>query len=125
MSLHPRVPSDKVTPGDWDSVTVAMPEEQTRQFVTLYESLRDFDDRAVALDIPRLCFTGSADLIAYGERWGSITVDMAAPLARNEAELRERGWAVRVLGGLDHTTAMQAAAVLPIIKPWLRAHVSE
>ena len=30
------------------------------------------------------------------------------------------GWEVRVLEGLDHTQAMQAAQVLPILRPWLR-----
>jgi hypothetical protein len=29
------------------------------------------------------------------------------------------GWEVRVLEGLDHTQAMQAVHVLPILRPWL------
>jgi pimeloyl-ACP methyl ester carboxylesterase len=123
MSLTPVEPAGDVTPGDWDSVTMTMPEEQTRQFVTLYESLRGFDDRGVDLDIPRLCFAGSADTIAYGDKWGDVTVDIAGPLTREAATLVAKGWEVRVLDGLDHTGAMQAAAVLPTIKPWLIRNV--
>jgi len=123
MSLAPAEPAGEVTPGDWDSVTMTMPEAQTRQFVTLYESLRGFDDGAVYLDIPRLCFAGSADTIAYGDKWGGVTVDIARPVVREAATLARKGWEVRVLDGLDHTGAMQAAAVLPIIKPWLVRNV--
>jgi hypothetical protein len=123
MSLTPVEPAGDVTPGDWDSVTMTMPEEQTRQFVTLYESLRGFDDRGVDLDIPRLCFAGSADTIAYGDKWGDVTVDIAGPLTREAATLVAKGWEVRVLDGLDHPGAMQAAAVLPTIKPWLIRNV--
>jgi hypothetical protein len=35
------------------------------------------------------------------------------------AELEALGWEVRVLEGLDHIQAMQAAHVLPIVRPWL------
>jgi hypothetical protein len=35
------------------------------------------------------------------------------------AELEALGWQVRVLEGLDHTQAMQAVHVLPILRPWL------
>ena len=49
---------------------VSLTEPQT-QFVTLYQALQDFDDRAAQAQIrcPRLCFVGAADEIAYGERW--------------------------------------------------------
>ena len=106
---------------DWASVEVQLTPEQTGQFLTLYEALRGFDDRTVRLDCPRLCFAGAADEIDYGERWGGVHVSMAGPLQAQGAQLEARGWSVRVLAGLDHTQAMQASAVLPVIRPWLTA----
>jgi pimeloyl-ACP methyl ester carboxylesterase len=110
-----------VEAGDWSSVEVQMSEAQTRQFVTLYEALQGFDER-VDLSCPRLCFAGSADRIEYGPRWGDVVVDIAGPFREHGSELEARGWDVRVLDGLDHTGAMQAANVLPVVKPWLEAH---
>jgi pimeloyl-ACP methyl ester carboxylesterase len=108
---------------DWSTVEVTLSEAQTRQFVTLYQALQDFHDRAAQarLACPRLCFAGSADDIDYGERWGGVRVHTAAPLLERRAELEAYGWEVRVLDGLDHTQAMQAAAVLPILRPFLTA----
>jgi pimeloyl-ACP methyl ester carboxylesterase len=108
---------------DWSSVEVTMSEAQTRQFVTLYRALQGFDDRAAQarLACPRLCFAGSADEIDYGERWGGVRVRLARPLLERRAELEGYGWAVQVLDGLDHTQAMQAASVLPLLRPWLTA----
>lgn len=106
---------------DWSSVEVTMSESQTRQFVTLYQALEDVDDRAAQarLACPRLCFAGSNDQIAYDERWGGVVVRIAAPLIERRAELERFGWQVRVLDGLDHTQGMQAASVLPVLRPWL------
>jgi pimeloyl-ACP methyl ester carboxylesterase len=106
---------------DWSQVQVTLSEAQTRQFVTLYEALQGFDDRAAQarLRCPRLCFVGSADEIAYDERWGGVRVSFAGPVIDRRAELEALGWEVRVLEGLDHTKAMQAAQVLPILRPWL------
>ncbi|MFG1704955.1 alpha/beta fold hydrolase [Nonomuraea sp. M3C6] len=104
---------------DWSSAEVTTTEEQARQFVTLYQALQGFDDRAVRLSCPRLCFAGSADEIDYDERWGGVRVSIAGPLVRHGAELAALGWDVAVLDGLDHMSAMQAANVLPILRPWL------
>jgi hypothetical protein len=102
-------------------VEVTLTEAQTRQFVTLYQALQDFDDRAAQAQVgcPRLCFVGSADEISYDERWGGVLVSMAGPVIRRRAELEALGWQVRVLDGLDHIKAMQAVQVLPILRPWL------
>lgn len=107
--------------GDWDSVEVTLSTDQTRQFVTLYQALQGFDDRAAQarLTCPRLCFVGSADEIEYGPKWGDVHVSIAGPVLRGRAELERLGWAVRVLDGLDHMQAMQAAQVVPIIRAWL------
>jgi pimeloyl-ACP methyl ester carboxylesterase len=115
----PRTEGGDATPGDWDSVDFTMSTAQTRQFVTLYEALQGFDDHTATLACPRLCFAGTEDRIEYGERWGGVTVDIAGPLVRNRATLERDGWTVELLEGLDHMTAMQANAVLPILRPWL------
>jgi hypothetical protein len=125
MATEPRpraAIATEITPGDWDTVEVTANPAQTRQFVTLYEHLQDFDDRAAhrALSIPRLTFAGTEDAITYGPRWGDTVVRIAEPLATHRAELGESGWDVELLPGLDHLTAMQAANVLPILQPWLR-----
>ncbi|MEV8612734.1 alpha/beta hydrolase [Amycolatopsis sp. NPDC051373] len=120
----PRTEGGDATPGDWDSVDFTMSTAQTRQFVTLYEALQGFDDHAVHLTCPRLCFAGTEDRIAYGERWGGVTVDIAGPLVANRAALEEDGWTVELLEGLDHMSAMQAKVVLPILRPWLDEHVA-
>jgi pimeloyl-ACP methyl ester carboxylesterase len=106
---------------DWSTVEVTLTEAQTRQFVTLYQALQGFDDRAAQarLTCPRLCFAGSADEISYDQRWGGVRVSMADPLIARRAELEALGWDVTVLEGLDHIQAMQTAQVLPILRPWL------
>jgi hypothetical protein len=106
---------------DWSQVEVTLTEAQTRQFVTLYQALQGFDDRAAQarLRCPRLCFVGSADEITYDQRWGGLRVSFAGPVISGRAELEALGWQVRVLEGLDHTQAMQAVQVLPILRPWL------
>ncbi|MFD1539169.1 alpha/beta fold hydrolase [Nonomuraea guangzhouensis] len=129
MSGQTPAPQQKKEPTeayDWDSVEVTLTEAQTRQFVTLYEELRSFDDRAAqtSLSCPRLCFAGSADKIEYSERWGGVTVDIAGPIVSRRAELESLGWEVRVLDGLDHTQAMQAPNVLPVLRPWLDSRVT-
>jgi hypothetical protein len=106
---------------DWSTVEVTLTEAQTRQFVTYYEALRDFDDRAAQAQVTcaRLCLVGSADEITYDERWGGVRVSMADPVAGRRAELESLGWRVEVLEGLDHLQAMQTANVLPILRPFL------
>jgi pimeloyl-ACP methyl ester carboxylesterase len=106
---------------DWSQVEVSLTEAQTRQFVTLYQALQGFDDRAAQARIrcPRLCFVGAADEIDYGERWGGVHVSFADAVVHRRAELEALGWQVRVLEELDHTQAMQAVHVLPILRPWL------
>jgi pimeloyl-ACP methyl ester carboxylesterase len=96
-------------------------EGQTQQFVTLYQALQDFDDRAAQAQItcPRLCIVGSADDIEYGAGWGDVYVNLATPMINGKAELERLGWDVRILDGLNHMQAMQAAQVIPLVRPWL------
>ena len=106
---------------DWSTVEVTLSEPQTRQFVTLYQALQGFDDRAAQARLkgPRLCVAGSADEIDYGPRWGGVHISIAGPLVQRRPELEALGWQVEILNGLDHTQAMQAPNILPILRPWL------
>lgn len=113
-------PAFKATDDDeWS--TAHLSQDQTQQYVTLYQSLQNFDDRAVQQQItcPRLCFVGSADEIHYGENSGNVFVSLAGPIVRQRAELEKLGWDVQILDGLDHMQAMQASQVVPILRRWL------
>ncbi|UKS29727.1 alpha/beta hydrolase [Paenibacillus sp. HWE-109] len=106
---------------DWSRVEITMTVAQTKQFVTLYQVLQDFSDleAQTMITCPRLCFAGSSDKIHYGKRWGDQEVDIVGPLITRREEIEALGWDVSLLEGLDHTQAMQAANVLPILRPWL------
>lgn len=124
MAVEPQDAPRPAEAGAWGNVSVSMSPDQTRQFVTLYEALQSFDDRAAqhGIGCPRLCFAGSADVIEYGPTWGDVVVNIAGPFLDERAELERLGWDVRVLDGLDHIQAMQAAQVLPVLRPWLETH---
>lgn len=102
---------------EWGGLSI----DQTQQFVTLYQALQDFHDRAVQSEItcPRLCFVGTTDEIQYGENWGNLLVSMAEPMMRTRAELESLGWEVHIYDGLDHMQAMQANLVVPLLHTWL------
>ena len=120
----PPEPAAAPEPGDWDSVQMTQSPELTGQYVTLYESLVGFDDRAsLDLDVPRLVVVGSEDDITYGPAWGDVEVVIAGAVVRRRAELEAGGWDVEVLDGKDHLSAMQADAVLPVLEPWLTARL--
>jgi pimeloyl-ACP methyl ester carboxylesterase len=125
-SPSPSPASESADTVDWSQVEVSLSQAQTRQFVTLYRALRGFDDRAAQalIGCPRLCFVGSADEITYDERWGGVRLSIADPVLARRAELEALGWSVRILDGLDHIQAMQAARVLPILRPWLAGALS-
>lgn len=108
---------------EWSGISLS--KAQTKQFMTLYQALQEFDDRAVQAQItcPRLCFVGSADEIQYGESWGNIYISLANPVVRSRAQLSDLGWDVRVLDGLDHMQAMQAKQVVPLMRSWLTPKV--
>lgn len=123
IATYEMASGERATPSadesEWSGM--ALSRDQTRQFVTLYQALQDFDDRAAQAQItcPRLCFVGSADEIQYDKSWGNVHVSLAGPIRRERAHLEDLGWDVRVLDGLDHIQTMQARQVLPILRPWL------
>ncbi|WP_433382196.1 alpha/beta fold hydrolase [Actinoplanes sp. CA-142083] len=125
MALNPPEPIGEPTAGDWDSVPFTRTPDQTQQYVTMYESLQDFDERAAlaGLTIPRLAFAGEKDTIAYGSQWDNLVVDIAGPLVAHRAELIALGWTVETVPGADHMVAMQTDRVLPILLPWLKANL--
>ena len=79
-------PSDEL---DWSQVEVSLTEPQTRQFVTLYQALQDFDDRAAQAQIrcPRLCFVGAADETLTASVGGGVQVSLAEPIIDRRADL--------------------------------------
>jgi pimeloyl-ACP methyl ester carboxylesterase len=113
-------------PGDWDAVEVTQTPEQTQQYVTLYESLQDFEERAALdqLSVPRLAFAGANDNITYGPKWDNAHVEIANAVDRHRGELVRGGWTVTLIPDTDHVSAMQAAAVLPILTPWLISNLA-
>src|SRR5438445_13443591 len=108
---------------EWSEM--ALSRDQTRQFVTLYQALQGFDDRAaqVHLTCPRLCFVGSKDEIQYDQHWGNVSVSLAGPIVQGQAQLSDLSWDVRVLDGLDHIQAMQAKQVVLILRSWLASQL--
>ncbi|EHB62728.1 MULTISPECIES: hypothetical protein [Paenibacillus] len=112
---------------DWDNIQVKIDTNQTKQFVTMYEHLMEFDDREIQhkLAIPRLAFAGEKDTIVYGENFGNVTVDIIGILQNKKQELEQLGWDIEILKGkdMDHTKAMQPATVLPLIKAWFIKHL--
>lgn len=108
---------------DWDNIEVKINPDQTKQFVTLYKHLMEFDDWKIhpQINIPKLAFAGEKDTIVYGENFGSVIVDIAGKLRKHKNELMRFGWDVKILDGesMDHTKAMQPVTVLPLIKDWL------
>lgn len=117
---RPLPPADE---SEWSGM--ALSEEQTRQFLTLYQALQGFDDHAAQaqLSCPRLCFVGTQDEIQYTQSWGNVHVQIAEPIVQGQAQLLALGWDVQVLDGLDHIQAMQARHVLPILRPWLASRL--
>lgn len=121
LAANPPPAPAPAEPGDWANLTITLTEAQTRQYVTLYRELQSFDERAAlpAVRCPRLCFAGTADEIDYGPGWGDVHISIGRALAEHRRELEAAGWEVRLLEGLDHLQAMQAAVVLPLLRDWL------
>jgi pimeloyl-ACP methyl ester carboxylesterase len=117
MAVTKPRPQGEVTPGDWDSVEVTVDPAQTAQYVTLYESLQDFDERAALekLGMPRMAFAGENDNIEYGAKWGNVRVPIADALREHQDTVEKLGWSVAWVPGADHMTAMQADVVLPLL----------
>lgn len=113
--------TDIAARGEW--ATTALSVAQSTQFLTLYEALQGFDDRAAQdqLSCPRLAFAGARDAIAYPAHWGGVDVRIADKLVADREELTALGWDVAILPELDHLAAMRPGPVLDVCRPWLSA----
>lgn len=89
-----------------------------RQFITYYERLQDFDDRAAqpSLTMPKLYFVGSDDVLPLGRQ---VITRFGDTARQQQAELEHLGWEVDILPGHNHTSLMDAAAVAPVLGPFL------
>jgi pimeloyl-ACP methyl ester carboxylesterase len=97
-------------------------EPQLRQWVTLYQALWGFDDRAIQrwITCPRLCWVGSEDRAMLD---GKLFADFAGVIRQNRAELEKLGWDVRILEGLDHLGAARDEVVIPLLRDWFKARL--
>jgi pimeloyl-ACP methyl ester carboxylesterase len=116
-----------ITPGDWDAAEVVVGPDQTEQYVTLYESLDGFDERAALdrLSVPRLAFAGTDDNISYGAKWDNAYVAIGEALSAHRDELVARGWRVELIASADHLSAMRSETVLGIVVPFLSLSLSQ
>lgn len=89
-----------------------------RQFITYYERLQDFDDRAAqpSLTMPKLYFVGSDDVLPLGRE---VITRFGDTARQQQAELEHLGWEVDILPGRNHTSLIDAAAVAPVLGPFL------
>jgi len=92
--------------------------ENARQFLTYYEGLQSFDDRAIQgrLSIRRLNWIGSEDVITVDDL---PPTDMSRTMIDNREALEEAGWDVKIVPGHDHAAAASAAVAVPVVREWL------
>lgn len=91
--------------------------EYQKQYVTFYESIRDWPEAQAVkrLTCPRLTYVGSDDEV---ERAG-IKMETAATLRAHRLELESYGWQVREIPGRDHSLWTDPGTVVPIVRPFL------
>ena len=94
------------------------PPEVTRQFVTYYEALGSFNDRAIQgkLTMPRLSWIGAEDQLILN---GTGLTHMGHAVEKSREKLEKAGWNILVLPGMDHLEAGSIETALPIVKNWL------
>lgn len=95
--------------------------EKMRQSATYYEALQDFDDRDAntRLDLPRLCFVGTDDVVVGGD----VVVRIGDTVTDTRSELEALGWEVHLLDGLDHIGAVEPDVVVPLLRGWMNKAV--
>lgn len=95
---------------------------QTHQFVTYYQLLQDFDDRAAnkQLSLPRLCFVGTDDTVGIGD----VVARLGGTVTATRPELEVLGWEVHLLDGLDHLGAVEPDVVVPLLRDWMKRAVA-
>jgi len=95
--------------------------ESARQFLTFYEGLRSFDDRAIqgSLSMPRLNWIGSEDIPDLD---GKPLTNMSQTMIDNREALEEAGWDVKIVPGHGHMSAIAPNVAIPVVREWLDAH---
>jgi pimeloyl-ACP methyl ester carboxylesterase len=93
------------------------PWELVRQYMTYYEGLQSFDDRAAQQRIrcPRFNFVGGKDVVGTDE----FRTDISQTVRAHRDELASFGWTVEILEGLNHLGAMAPSTAIPVIRQWL------
>ncbi|MEM1141976.1 MAG: alpha/beta hydrolase [Pseudomonadota bacterium] len=96
--------------------------EQYAQWVNFYESLTDFDERAL---LKRLSTAGTACLAFVGAEGdvgaGDHLLSNATILRREESALHELGWQIDFIERAGHEVGLDADAVLRVIQPFLES----
>lgn len=89
-----------------------------RQFVTYYEGLTGFDDRAAheQMTMPKLYFVGRDDTLSLGHH---VIARFGDTVLEQQDELEGLGWQVVVVPDRDHVTLIDPEAVLPVLAPFL------
>ena len=95
--------------------------EYSRQYVTYYEGLRSFDDRAAQarLRCPRLNFCGAADDVTLN---GALLTRLGDTIRQHQEKLEGYGWEVKLLEGMTHfgpNGAVRPEVAIPIIREFL------
>ena len=87
------------------------------QYWRYYESLHDFNDREVIskIKIPRLIFAGTRDVVDYG----GGKADIGATIQANRELLECLGWQVHLIPDADHSAAVEAEVVVPLMRAFL------
>jgi pimeloyl-ACP methyl ester carboxylesterase len=93
---------------------------QYAQWVTFYESLRDWPeaDAVARIVCPRMTFAGSDGDPTAGH---DVPVSIATTIRERRAELEAMGWCVREIPGRDHSVFLDPAIVVPVVREFLDA----
>jgi pimeloyl-ACP methyl ester carboxylesterase len=90
---------------------------QYAQWVTFYESLRDWSDEEATprIPCPRMVFVGTES----EEENAGIRLSYASIVARRRAELEGLGWRVHEFAGSGHEVGLRPETVVPVVRAFL------
>ena len=100
------------------SMVVLRKASQYVQWVTFYESLRDWPeaDAVARITCPRMTFAGSSGDPTAGY---DVPVGIATAIRERRADLEALGWWVREIPGRDHSVCLDPGTVVPIVREFL------
>jgi len=96
---------------------------QYSQWVTFYESLKDWDELAAVTRIrcPRLVAYGANAESSVGE----IPLPFAAIIRERGRQLESLGWQVTEIPGGDSALILDPHQLVPVVRPWLDASIDD